>query len=310
MKCRICGADGEHTIFHAKEIVLQLYETFDYFRCSNCGCLQIAEIPDNMQKYYANGYYSFVADPYDSLSSMGKRIDILKDWFGFLWARSINKIVRSDFVMRKWITLPHWNKNSRILDIGCGSGNTLLKRLNRLGFRHLLGVDPYIDSDICLCEDFHILKRSIDSIEGEFDTIVLSHSLEHMPDQQAVFRKLSTLLTPQGELAIIIPIYSDFFMKRYNDLWYAWDAPRHFYLHSHESFANLVSSFGFKVVNKVYYSHPVCLVESERRLAERSGDELLLKQFNEKTPQQWAKELNIINRANLSDCCNFLLKRV
>ncbi len=36
---------------------------------------------------------------------------------------------------------------SRILDVGCGTG-VLLYSLSNLGFRHLLGVDKFIDRDI------------------------------------------------------------------------------------------------------------------------------------------------------------------
>lgn len=31
-------------------------DEFDYFECSNCGCLQIKEIPENIGKYYPDNY--------------------------------------------------------------------------------------------------------------------------------------------------------------------------------------------------------------------------------------------------------------
>ncbi len=34
-------------------------ETFCYFQCAECKCLQIVEIPSNMARYYPENYYSF-----------------------------------------------------------------------------------------------------------------------------------------------------------------------------------------------------------------------------------------------------------
>jgi len=51
------------------------------------------------------------------------------------------------------------NKNSKILDIGCGAGNLLLE-LRELGFIHLVGIDPYIEKDIEYKNGVKILKRT------------------------------------------------------------------------------------------------------------------------------------------------------
>jgi len=34
-------------------------DEFEYFQCSNCECLQAAEIHESLSKYYSEDYYSF-----------------------------------------------------------------------------------------------------------------------------------------------------------------------------------------------------------------------------------------------------------
>ena len=49
--CRIC--DGEISkSYTVREMLLGTRDTFEYLECGSCGCLQIAEIPDNLLKYY------------------------------------------------------------------------------------------------------------------------------------------------------------------------------------------------------------------------------------------------------------------
>ena len=33
-------------------------DEFPYFECTDCGCVSLVEIPENLGEYYKNGYYS------------------------------------------------------------------------------------------------------------------------------------------------------------------------------------------------------------------------------------------------------------
>ena len=48
--CAICGNTERNRDFLAREMMFGFRDTFPYFECSACGCLQIAEIP-----YFVNG---------------------------------------------------------------------------------------------------------------------------------------------------------------------------------------------------------------------------------------------------------------
>ena len=60
MECRICGNTDEHKTYKIKEMMFGLGEPFTYFRCANCDCLQIENIPEDMSRYYSSGYYSYL----------------------------------------------------------------------------------------------------------------------------------------------------------------------------------------------------------------------------------------------------------
>ena len=61
--CRICGnAEGNHA-YDVREMMFGTRETFRYFQCGRCHCLQIARIPDDMSRFYPGNYYSFDPSP-------------------------------------------------------------------------------------------------------------------------------------------------------------------------------------------------------------------------------------------------------
>src|SRR5687767_3710530 len=60
--CRICGAVSDTPPLSAREQMFGTGESFDYFQCSECGCLQIREIPDDLGRHYPSSYYSLNAE--------------------------------------------------------------------------------------------------------------------------------------------------------------------------------------------------------------------------------------------------------
>ncbi len=248
--CRVCGHDGNTQIYTMREGMFGLSETFQYFQCLQCGCLQITDIPADMQRYYPNGYYSFGS----SLRETGpgaliRYLRAQRSYHSVIPRGFVGRFLSRMFPNRKLNCLAHANLSldSRILDIGCGSGWRLYA-LREAGFINVLGIDPYLEKEeIIHSNGVRILKKDIESMEGEWDLIMFHHSFEHLADPTASLRKAASLLRKNGACLIRVPNVDSFAWDNYRENWYQIDAPRHFYLYSRKSIDVLAEKAGFWV---------------------------------------------------------------
>ncbi|MCW8850120.1 MAG: hypothetical protein OQJ81_09110 [Melioribacteraceae bacterium] len=126
MKCRICGNEKENKSYNVKEMMFGLRDTFSYFQCSNCDCLQIEEVPDNISKYYPEDYYS-QEDPKVHFERFKKLLIRIRDSYE-VWGRgTIGKQLskyypRPEFQFFKSLKV---TKETSVLDIGSGAGSML-----------------------------------------------------------------------------------------------------------------------------------------------------------------------------------------
>ena len=255
--CRICGNTEGNQAFFPKEMMFGWREEFEYLECACCGCLQIARIPEELEKYYPReGYYSYKPpkqkrDPGWLLALRHLRTRYLLGEFsliGMLLGKISKRQEHFDWFAGRGLTL-----DSRILDVGCGAGG-LLRKLQREGFRSLLGADPFIQADIDYGDGVKILKRGVEALEGQYDFIMLHHSFEHMPDSAEALKALAPRVAPGGTLLLRIPVADSWARRHYGLDWMAWDAPRHLYLHTRKSMELLAAGAGMEVTSVVHDS--------------------------------------------------------
>lgn len=235
-------------------MMLGTREEFDYFECSVCGCLQIAEIPADLTTYYSACYYSFEDKAVQAgflkrfikhkraLHSLGQRTFV-----GRIAARTYGLPDVYDWLKRANLTF-----DSRILDVGCGSG-FLLKKLREEGFNNLVGVDPHLADDTVI-ESIKIYKKELAELDMEFDFVILNHSFEHMPDPLNVLKTVKRLLKSKRYALIRIPVIPSFAWRTYGVNWVQLDAPRHLFIHSLCSMKLLTSEAGLDLAEVVYDS--------------------------------------------------------
>ena len=238
--CKVC--ESQNGIPHrVREMMLGTRKEFLYWECSDCGCLSLAEVPDDLHRYYPDEYYSL--QPRTSKLSRRVRDRLYLSRFSFLvnWRR------RTDLDVIRTVKL---NKRMSLLDIGCGAGS-LIGDLRELGY-NAAGVDPFVPGDVRDRFGVRVQRATLDKLEGVYDVILFRHSLEHMPIEALC--KAARHLKPGGTCVVCIPLLG-WAWKNYRKDWSQLDAPRHFFLHSRKSFTLLAKMSGFRVDDVVYDSN-------------------------------------------------------
>ena len=183
MICPICNNGENNKQFMVKEMQQGLREEFEYVECSNCGCLFIKEIPDNIEKYYDLNYgshvesnslsYKIYDSTYPSFINGNKLISLVLGRFFSPFNHFLKNLIDKKII----------SKNDSILDIGCGSGKFLVI-LKRAGFEDLTGVDLFIDEEN-LKDGVKIYQESLEDFKPnrKYDVIFSNHAFEHMDNQ-------------------------------------------------------------------------------------------------------------------------------
>ena len=258
-ECRICGNSEHNTQYEVREMMLGLRDKHTYFECADCGCLQLANLPKNIQNYYPNDdYYSY--DTIQVTTGIKGALIKMRDRYAATGNCLIGKIMQRIQPHDKLPALrfTQVTLDSKILDVGCGAGH-LLHSMKEAGFKNLLGIDPFNSKDIQYDNGLHIDKKSIhklprQNIEGDWDLIMFNHSFEHVLDQQEVLEKTYQLLKPDGICMIRIPTVTSWAWRSYGVDWVQLDAPRHLFLHSLKSMHVLAKQLGFKLEEVIYDS--------------------------------------------------------
>lgn len=168
--------------------------------------------------------------------------------------------------------LERFSLDSPVLDIGCGDGV----------FAHILfseKIDTGIDMNLrelaraqqlgAYIELIHASGDSIPKPSGFYKTIISNSVLEHIPDLGPVLREIHRLLTPDGRFYMTVPTpYFEYntimnqlltFLELHNLAAkyrnfcskFVWQQCHY---HSLSGWADLVSDFGFKVVESTTYN--------------------------------------------------------
>lgn len=261
MECRVCGADALTSPVMLRETMYGSGAEFEYLRCEDCGCLQIADLPSDMAAHYPANYYSYGDAPTGFLQTLKSNIRIRLALDGPAWAFAGRDWWENG--ARKSVRDAHARRSDRVLDIGCGSGD-FLRTLSAAGFQKLLGADPYIADDIRHPDGVKVLKREASGVDGPFELVMMHHSLEHAWDQRGTARELYRLLAPGGHCIIRIPTIDCWAWEEYGRDWVQLDAPRHFYLHSRASITRLLESAGLKVTAVIDDSSALQILGSEK----------------------------------------------
>jgi hypothetical protein len=318
MTCRICGNKVNNTKHEVPEMMFGSGERFYYFQCSHCECLQILEIPEDLERHYPEGYFSF------SQPNPNKRIkslkQLLKQGFGWMFFRFgpavkqlLSRLVKGQ--QMRYVLMLNLSKQSRILDVGSGGGG-YLQSLADVGFENLTGVDPFVQKNITLPNGIQIIKGSLNDIEGQWELITFNHSFEHMQEPLDILRTTRSLLSDDGACMLRIPTVSSFAWKHYGKHWIQIDAPRHLFLYSIQSLRALADQADLVIEDIVYDSDRYQFWGSEQILhgiplsSERSWNRNREQSiFSNKSIREFTRRAKQLNQEGAGDQAIFLLKK-
>ncbi|WP_017733692.1 class I SAM-dependent methyltransferase [Nafulsella turpanensis] len=265
-KCRICGNSRNNEWFRTREMMYGLRDEFWYIQCSACKCLQIKEIPADMSRYYPGQYYSHkLYDPY-KFKGFGGEIKKLKIKAAVFQNTPLQKGIRILFLRDQYKFLQELevSRESRILDVGSGNGGKFLYPLAEIGFKNVMGCDPYLDKPIKYENGLEIKKTDIFGISGKWDLITFHHSYEHIGNPVETMEEVAELLAPGATCIVRIPTVSSYAWQHFKTDWFQLDAPRHFFLHSIESMKIIAEKAGLELSRVWYDSTHSQFSESEK----------------------------------------------
>ncbi len=319
IECRVCHKIGDYAIYTIREMMFGTKDPFEYFECSNCGCLQIKNPPTDLSKYYPQvGYKAFNTPQNITQNSFifwaKKKLSqlYLSTKINFL-GENLSRKTAYDFI--HILSYAKLKLTSQILDVGAGSGKRLIS-LSKKGFTNLCGSDIFIEKDYHYQNGIKILKKDISDLSGAYDFIMLNHVFEHMPEPLSVLKTLYNLLRPSKFLLIRIPVVDSYAWRKYKEHWVQLDAPRHLFLHTRKSIRLLAEKSGFRVEHMIddskasqfygseQYKNKISMFDKNSHYVNPNKSS-----FDNKTIKSYEKKARMLNAKNEGDSVCFFLRR-
>jgi 2-polyprenyl-3-methyl-5-hydroxy-6-metoxy-1,4-benzoquinol methylase len=261
-KCFLCGSEGEILYKNLKDGVFMTDGEWQLYKCLNPKCRLVWLNPRPVQEdinFAYNNYYTHT----DSKPGVG----ILRNFYRKIQKSYLSSALGYNFgennYLGKLIFLDpemleetrgkvNYLKNTggNILDVGCGSGK-FLDLMKSLGWK-TTGVD--FDEKAVLSAKLKGLDVHLGSLEEQhfpdnyFDTVTLSHVIEHVYDPPALLKECARILKSGGTIVICTPNFKSFGSRFFKYHWRGLEPPRHLHLFTPDSLRGLVEISGLEVI--------------------------------------------------------------
>lgn len=141
-------------------------------------------------------------------------------------------------------------ERGRVLDVGCGDGSMLVE-LARRGWE-VRGLD--FDAEAVAVARGRGLRVDLGGLRAQgypaesFEVVTMSHSLEHVPEPQAVLEEVRRVLTPGGKAVVLTPNASSWLHRKVGRDWQPLEPPRHLQVFTRQALRDLMERAGFAQV--------------------------------------------------------------
>ncbi|MDP2638262.1 MAG: class I SAM-dependent methyltransferase [Candidatus Levybacteria bacterium] len=245
--CVVCRFSKFEFMFFSKDRMFDIPGKFIVKKCNNCSLVFLDPQPSQnlLKKYYpSKKYYAYSRTNEKDIFMIVRNYLIRHYYAQDLFSRFISSFIQNV------PALPSYVKNGRILDIGCGDGDTLVLLKS-------LGWEPHgLDIDLRSVEVAR--KRGIYARHGTykellkypdkyFDAIRLYHVIEHVDDPALCLSLIHKKLKKGGELLIGTPSVDSVVAKLFKQYWYNLDTPRHLFLFSPQTLGKVLNKNNFTI---------------------------------------------------------------
>jgi 2-polyprenyl-3-methyl-5-hydroxy-6-metoxy-1,4-benzoquinol methylase len=276
--CHVCGNEGQYIYRGLKDGLFGSQGQWDTRQCANpeCGLLWLDPMPrpDEIGKAYRS-YYTHedqdVPKRNSKLSSLVRRArqGYCASRYGVgrgdipfvdkLLGRTIGLIPPfAEVLVEGFGSLAELPKG-RLLELGCGAGDTLL-RMSEWGW-NVEGFD--FDAGAARnCQNKGLNVHAGDIFEqgyadNSFDAIISNHVIEHVHDARAMLCECLRILRPGGRLVFLTPNGRSWLHEKFGRYWRGLEPPRHLHIFCAESLLSLAEQTKFKncdVSTSSYYA--------------------------------------------------------
>lgn len=230
--CPICRQENKRVLY--SDIYDDRYgypDQFEIIECQSCLHLwTVGPYPSDLKDLYSNYYPRRDFDP--AKAQALPELQGFKSWF--------NGERRSYHFVAK---------GSRVLDIGCGSCETLLYHKQR-------GCEAYgieSDSNAQKVADLHqlhfkfgVFDRGLYPAE-HFDFVTMDQVIEHFRDPVLMLEEIHRILKANGKLILTTPNAMGWGARTFKNKWINWHIPYHLHFFNRQSLILAAEKSGFEV---------------------------------------------------------------
>jgi 2-polyprenyl-3-methyl-5-hydroxy-6-metoxy-1,4-benzoquinol methylase len=230
--CPVCGSrmQGERTLFDDRYGYPGQYRLLT---CGECGhrTLDAHLTPNQLEDLYTS-YYPRSSFDVDSWVPPREESG-WRTWWDGLRASAF-----------RWVP-----RNVRVLDIGCGFGESL-------GYHRSRGCEARgveVDRNILRVAERHGLDvkaglfDAADYAPASFDVVTLDQVIEHVESPKTLLQGVSRVLGPDGILVVSTPNVDGWGARLFGRRWIHWHVPYHLQFFTHGSMLKLAEQTGFQL---------------------------------------------------------------
>jgi len=214
---------------------------FSIVSCTSCGIAYVNPRikTDDLFNIYRNEYFNRGRqgsesgyENYELTASL--RIKTFNKWY-------------SD--IKRFLPSPHADANA--LDIGCAAGY-FLELLKKDGWCHVEGIE--LDTRMLQglkSRGFEVSGLPLEQFAPlrRYRLITLFDVLEHLPDINNDFAKLSTMLDDNGIIALVTPDFNSFQRRLFGRRWFQFKPREHIYYFDRSTLSRLAEKHGFEILS-------------------------------------------------------------